>query len=87
MRTVYCKKLGQTLEGLDFAPIPGPIGQKVYADISKQAWANWVEHQTILINEYRLNLMDPQAKSYLLTEMEKFLFGDGSEKPEAFTEQ
>ena len=86
MRTIHCAKLNKDLEGLDFAPLPGQVGQKIYDTISKQAWQMWVDHQTILINEYRLNLMDPKSKEMLLTEMDKFLFGEGVEKPDAFVD-
>lgn len=83
-RTVHCAKLGIDAEGLDFAPWPGPLGQRIYAEISKPAWQEWLAHQTMLINEYRLNPLDPKARQFLGAEMEKFLFGGGAERPEGF---
>jgi len=74
-RTVHCAKLGIDAEGLDFAPWPGPLGQRIYAEISKQAWQQWLAHQTMLINENRLNPLDPKARQYLAGQMEKYLFG------------
>ena len=87
MNTVFCQKLKQDLEALSFAPMPGELGQKILANISKPAWQQWLNHQTMLINEYRLNLLDPEAKKFLRAEMEKFLFGEGSEKPAGYTER
>lgn len=74
MRKVKCVKFGEELEGLDFQPFPGEIGQKVFDNISKEAWKQWVSHQTTLINEYRLSSLDPKARQFLQEEMEKFLF-------------
>jgi Fe-S cluster biosynthesis and repair protein YggX len=74
-RTVNCVKLGKEAEGLDRPPYPGPLGQRIYENVSKQAWREWVEHQTRLINEYRLALADPKARKFLAEEMEKFFFG------------
>ncbi len=83
-RTVNCSKLGREAEGLDFPPWPGDLGKKIYETISKEAWQLWMQHQTMIINEYRLNAMDPKARELIATEMEKFLFGEGSEKPEGY---
>jgi Fe-S cluster biosynthesis and repair protein YggX len=80
-RTVHCAKLDIDAEGLDFAPWPGPLGKRVYEEISRQAWQQWLGHQTMLINEYRLNPLDPEARKYLEQEMEKFLFGGGEVAP------
>jgi Fe-S cluster biosynthesis and repair protein YggX len=85
-RTVHCQYLGREAEGLDRAPYPGPLGQRIYEGISKEAWAGWVRHQTMLINEYRLSPIDPKARRFLVEEMEKFLFGAGSQAPEGFVE-
>ena len=74
-RTVHCVKLGKEAEGLDRPPYPGPLGQRIYENVSKQAWAEWIAHQTRLINEYRLALADPQARKFLAGEMEKYFFG------------
>lgn len=78
MAMIHCVKLGTEAEGLDFPPLPGELGQKVFQNISKKAWQMWISHQTILINEYRLNLMEEQAQKFLQEEMEKFLFGEES---------
>jgi len=80
-RTVNCAKLGREAEGLDFPPWPGELGKRVYESISKEAWQLWIQHQTMIINEYRLNALDPKARELITTEMEKFLFGKGSDKP------
>ncbi|WP_038070483.1 MULTISPECIES: oxidative damage protection protein [Thioalkalivibrio] len=85
-RTVNCVKLGQEAEGLDYPPYPGEMGKKIYLNVSKEAWNAWLAHQTMLINEYRLTPVDPKARKFLEEEMEKFLFGDGSEKPEGFVD-
>lgn len=77
--------MGEELEGLDFAPFPGELGQKVYDNISKEAWKQWLAQQTILINEYRLSSLDPKARSFLQEEMQKFLFNDEDlDMPEEF---
>jgi Fe-S cluster biosynthesis and repair protein YggX len=82
---VFCKKLQQELPGLDRAPYPGDLGQRILKFISAQAWSEWMAHQTMLINENRLNLMDPNTRIFLEKELEKFLFGDGSDKPAGYT--
>lgn len=84
---VQCLKLNKQAEGLDKAPLPGPLGERVHAHISKEAWQMWVNHQTMLINEYRLSLIEPKSRAFLLEEMQKFLFGEGSEKPPGFIEK
>lgn len=84
MQTLYCIKLKEELPALTFQPYPGPLGEKILREISAQAWQMWLAHQTTLINEYRLNLLDAEARQFLKTEMEKFLFGEGSAKPEGF---
>ncbi|MDH3282691.1 MAG: oxidative damage protection protein [Gammaproteobacteria bacterium] len=83
-RTIHCVKLGREAEGLDYPPWPGELGKRVFENISKEAWQQWVQHQTMIINEYRLNPMDPKAKEMIVAEMEKFLFGAGSQKPEGY---
>ena len=80
-RTVFCQKLKIDAPGLAFQTWPGELGKRVFENISAQAWDQWVAHQTMLINEYRLNPMDPKAKEMIVGEMEKFLFGEGSELP------
>ncbi|MED5419923.1 MAG: oxidative damage protection protein [Pseudomonadota bacterium] len=80
-RTVNCTILKMEAEGLDFAPYPGGLGQKIYDNVSKEAWQRWLAHQTMLINEYRLTPIEPEARKFLETEMEKYFFGEGSAKP------
>lgn len=75
-RTVHCIKLNKEAEGLDFPPVPGEMGKKLYLSISKEAWQAWLKHQTMLINENRLNLADDRARKYLATQMEKHFFGE-----------
>ena len=84
MRTVDCVLLGKQAEGLDYAPYPGDLGRRIYDNVSKEAWQRWVAHQTTLINEYRLTPIEPEARKFLETEMEKFFFGGGSEKPKEY---
>ena len=86
-RTVQCIKLGKAADGLDFAPYPGELGKKIYENVSKEAWAGWLKHQTMLINEYRLTPMEPKARKYLEDEMQKFFFGEGSSAPPDFKPQ
>lgn len=74
-RTVHCVKLGKDAEGLDRPPYPGALGQKIFENVSKQAWAEWIAHQTRLINEYRLALAEASARKFLAEEMEKYFFG------------
>jgi Fe-S cluster biosynthesis and repair protein YggX len=83
-RTVKCVLLGEEAEGLDYAPYPGPLGLRIYESVSKQAWQRWVAHQTMLINEYRLTPIEPDARSFLEKEMEKFFFGEGSAAPKEY---
>ncbi len=83
-RTVHCVKLGQDAEGLAFAPWPGELGKRIYEQVSKQAWAEWMAHQTILINEHRLNPLEAKTRAFLADEMEKYFFGGGSEKPAGY---
>lgn len=83
-RTVNCVLLGHAAEGLDRPPYPGELGQRIYENVSKEAWQRWVKHQTMLLNEYRLTPIEPKARKFLVAEMEKFFFGGGSEKPAAF---
>lgn len=81
---VHCVKLNKEAEGLAHPPLPGELGKKIYETISQEAWQLWLNHQTMLINEYRLSLIDPKSRAFLLQEMDKFLFGSGSEKPAGF---
>lgn len=84
-RLIFCRKLQAELEGLSKAPYPGELGQEIYQHISKKAWNDWINHQTMLINEYRLSLIEPKARQFLEKEMINFLFHNNSEKPSGFT--
>jgi len=79
-RMVNCVRLGREAEGLDFPPVPGELGRRIYEHVSKDAWALWQQQQTRLINENRLNLSDPKARKYLLEQTEKFFFGAGADE-------
>jgi len=83
-RMVNCVKLGREAPGLDFQTYPGELGKRVYENISKEAWQLWMERQTMLINEYRLNPLDPKARKFVEGEMEKFFFGEGAEMPPGY---
>ncbi len=83
-RMVQCALLGVEAEGLDYPPYPGDIGQRIFESVSKQAWQQWLAHQTMLINEYRLTPIEPKARQFLEAEMEKYFFGGGSEAPQEF---
>jgi Fe-S cluster biosynthesis and repair protein YggX len=76
--------LGKAAEGLDYAPYPGELGQRIYDSVSKEAWQRWVAHQTMLINEYRLTPIEPEARAFLEKEMEKYFFGEGSSAPKEY---
>ena len=78
-RKVTCVLLGPDSEGLDRPPYPGELGKRIYESVSKEAWAGWQRHQTMLINENRLNLADPKARKYLAEQMEKHFFGSGAD--------
>jgi len=84
-KTLFCAKLKQDAEAMSAPPFPGPQGERLFNQISKQAWSMWLSHQTMLINEYRLSLTDPKAREFLAKERENFLFGDGSTAPAGFT--
>jgi Fe-S cluster biosynthesis and repair protein YggX len=83
-RMVHCVKLDREAEGLGFAPWPGELGRRIYENVSKQAWSEWLAHQTMLINENRLNPLDPKTRAFLAAEMEKYFFAGGSEKPPGY---
>lgn len=84
-RMVKCAKLGVESEGLDTPPFPGVNGQKIFENISKQAWKEWLSLQTMIINERRLASFDPAAKKILEMEREKFLFAGGFQMPDGYT--
>jgi Fe-S cluster biosynthesis and repair protein YggX len=81
---IFCQKLKIQAPKMSAPPFPGPLGERIFNEISQQAWSLWLGHQTMLINEYRLNLMDPQARKFLTQEMQKFFFEGGSETPPGF---
>ena len=83
-RMVKCVKLGREAEGLAFQPYPGELGKRIFDNVSKEAWAGWIKHQTMLVNENRLNLADLRARQYLARQMEKFFFGDGVDQPTGY---
>lgn len=72
---VHCQKLNIDAEGLDAPPFPTPLGERIYQHISKQAWEMWINQQTMIINENKLNMLDKTARDFLREEMERFLFG------------
>jgi len=84
---VQCVLLGVEAEGMDYVPYPGELGQRIFDNISKQAWQKWVAHQTTLINENRLTPFEPKSKKFLEEEMEKFFFGEGSAKPTGYVQE
>lgn len=83
-RIIHCMKLNKDAEGFESPPYPGELGQRIVDHISKDAWQLWMNHQTMLINEYRLSMLDPKSRAFLAQEMEKFLFGTGSDKPAGY---
>ena len=83
-RMVQCIKLGREAEGLARPPVPGALGQRIFENVSQEAWQQWVKYQTMLINENRLNLMDPKARKYLAEQMERHFFGEGADQVEGF---
>lgn len=83
-RIIACVRHGAGQEGLDRPPYPGDLGQRIFEQVGKRAWGDWLAHQTMLINENRLSPVDPKARSFLKAELEKFFFGDGSELPAGF---
>jgi Fe-S cluster biosynthesis and repair protein YggX len=83
-RMVHCIKLGTEAEGLDFPPYPGELGKRLWQSVSKEAWAQWMKQQTMLVNENRLNLADQRAREYLKRQMEKHFFGDGADAVQGY---
>ncbi|HEU0220502.1 MAG TPA: oxidative damage protection protein [Gallionella sp.] len=80
-RMVQCVKLGREAEGLDRPVYPGPLGQRIFENVSKEAWQGWIKFQTMLVNENRLNLADAQARKFLAAQMENYFFGEGTQMP------
>lgn len=85
-RMVHCIKLGREAEGLDMPPYPGALGKRIYDQVSKLAWADWLEQQKRLINEMRLNLADAKARQYLAQQMEQHFFGTGADEASGFVQ-
>ncbi len=83
-RMVHCIKLNKEAEGLDFPPYPGELGKKIWESVSKEAWGAWLKHQTMLVNENRLNLADVRARKYLAAQMEKDFFGEGADQAQGY---
>lgn len=83
-KTVFCKKYQQEMEALDLPPMPGPKGKEIMASISKKAWKEWLDYQTMLINEKHLNLMDPSARKYLTEQMDNFFRNDSVDTVEGY---
>jgi Fe-S cluster biosynthesis and repair protein YggX len=81
---VQCVLLKKEAPGLERVPYPGELGRRIYEQVSKEAWAQWLKHQTMLINEYRLTPIEPKARKFLEAEMEKFFFGAGSQAPQGY---
>ena len=86
-RTVHCVKLDREAEGLERAPYPGELGKRIFDQVSKEAWSAWLKHQTMLVNENRLNLAEAHARKYLAQQMENHFFGDGAEMPSGYVPQ
>ena len=83
-KMVQCVKLGREAEGLDKAPLKGELGQRVFENVSKEAWKMWLEHSKMLINEYRLDLISESGQRIWMTELEKYFFGEGATVPAEF---
>ena len=83
-RLVKCVKLGRELPGLPEAPFDTPLAQKIYENVSADAWRMWAEHSKMLLNEYRLQPWKPEAQQFLVEQMEQYFFGPGSELPKEF---
>lgn len=84
-RMVQCVKLGREAEGLERLTYPGALGQRIFDQVSKEAWQGWIKFQTMLVNENRLNLADAAARKFLVTQMESYFFGAGTQMPEGYT--
>ena len=83
-RTVHCVKFGREMPGLDRPPWKGELGKKIYENVSKEAWRMWIEYSKMLINEYRLNPLDPNSQKFVEEQMEQFFFGEGAKLPEGY---
>jgi Fe-S cluster biosynthesis and repair protein YggX len=81
---VHCVKLGKEAEGLERPTYPGDLGKRIFENVSKEAWQQWMQQQTMLINEYRLSPIEPKARDFLEQQMEKYFFGEGADTPPDF---
>jgi len=87
-RVVHCVKFGRDMEGLSEPPFDGhPLGQRIYENVSKEAWRMWLEHMKMIMNEYRLNLGTKEAQEFLLQQMEQYFFGEGAQLPPNYVPQ
>jgi Fe-S cluster biosynthesis and repair protein YggX len=85
---VFCVKFQKEMQGLDEVPFEGhPLGQRIYENVSKDAWKMWIEHMKMLMNEYRLNLGTPESQEFVIQQMEQYFFGEGSQLPPDFVAQ
>lgn len=84
-KTIFCAKLQQEAAAMDTPPFPGALGERIHACVSQQGWNMWLSHQTMLINEYRLSMIDPKSREFLRNEMIAYFFGTGSDTPSGFT--
>ncbi len=86
-RKVHCVKLGREAEGLEKPPLKGELGQKIFDNVSAEAWKGWLEHSKMLINEFRLDLTSEQGQHIWFTEMNKYFFGEGSATPPDYVDE
>ena len=84
-RMIKCIKLGREAEGLDFKPYPGELGERIFENVSKEAWAQWLDQQKMLVNENLLSLADKSAREYLAQQMENHFFGTGADVATGYT--
>lgn len=87
VRMVKCVKFGREMPGLDRIPWKGEIGKRVYENVSKEAWKMWLEHSKMVMNEYRLNPLDPNSQKIMEEQLEQFFFGEGAKLPEGYVPQ
>jgi Fe-S cluster biosynthesis and repair protein YggX len=83
-RMVKCVKFAKEMEGLDRVPWKGELGQRIFDNVSKEAWKLWIEHSKMIMNEYRLNPLDPQSQKVMEEQLQEFFFGEGAKLPEGY---
>lgn len=86
-RMVHCIKLDKEAPGLKFPPLPNALGNRIYENVSQEAWDGWLRYQTMIINENRLSLADPRAREYISEQMENYFFGEGADQISGYTPQ